>query len=707
MKRLGRMSAVAILTGALSVGTALAQAPLGFTIDPTTGIRGTTVNGQVNPADVAANCATTAPELQAAFQELFAGPFVSGDTFGDLPQRFFPDGANIVYETPVQMAYVLTLLPVLGISADINGAAAGALPQTFVMTFADFTQKPLGERGSFDPVTGVGSVVVPDITPGVWPVAATCVTPTLDLDAIEAGIRQNGQFLADAGIQFGPDGPSSPEFEAWAQGYLGSTNTGFDLLIEFGTAVGPDLLVPIMIPAALGVQLFTITTPTLGFTIDPTEGLPGDTVDGQVNVDDINAHCVTDLAEFQASFEALFTGPYASGGPEGALFDHFFPGGEFVFDTNAQSAYSLTGFVVLGIGANINGAAETALPQTFVMTFADLVTQDPLGPLGHFDPATGVGSVVVPNIDPGLYPVAATCVRPTLDVNLLIEGIEANGAYLQSIGAPADINSPEFQEFVEEFVGPGGDLFTFLNAIGPQLIQNIVTPGALGIQFYNVLADLDHFQCYRARTSGFDDRSVTLSDQFGSRTATVRKAIDLCAPADKNEEDPTAPESPDYLTTYRISAGSFQQINGIPVTNQFGETILNIRSPKILMVPTAASQDAPPSSPDGAFLNHFTCYDVRVTNGTVPPAPGPVSVVTPFETVTVTPRKPMRLCVKTSKNGEPLVDSRPENLLCYKAKSGGGLKPAPTVFLANQFGPQTQRLGQRREICIPTDIGPM
>ena len=121
---------------------------------------------------------------------------------------------------------------------------------------------------------------------------------------------------------------------------------------------------------------------------------------------------MTELEPFQAQFQALFEGPYASGGTEGELFSRFFPGGEFVFENLDQTAYSLTGLTVLGIALNIGGAAEAALPQTFVMTFVDLATQQPIGPLGRFDPATGVGSVVVPNLPPGHLSVAATCVGP-------------------------------------------------------------------------------------------------------------------------------------------------------------------------------------------------------------------------------------------------------------------------------------------------------
>jgi hypothetical protein len=229
---------------------------------------------------------------------------------------------------------------------------------------------------------------------------------------------------------------------------------------------------------------------TLGFTIDPTQGLPGTVVNGQVNVADVQALCTTDLTDLEARFNALLEGPYAGGQPTGELFSRIFPGqSDFVFENCAQAAYSLTGITVLGISLNIQGAAETALPLTFVMTFVDPSTLQPLGELGHFDPATGVGSVVVPNLAPGPWPVAATCVGPTFDIDMLEAGIRANGAFLESLGFPTcDINSQAFADYVVQLLGPDADLFTFLNAFGPTFIQNIVVPDALGVQFFTVLA---------------------------------------------------------------------------------------------------------------------------------------------------------------------------------------------------------------------------
>ncbi|MEW6269310.1 MAG: hypothetical protein AB1689_08455, partial [Thermodesulfobacteriota bacterium] len=131
------------------------------------------------------------------------------------------------------------------------------------MTFADIaTQEPLGPLGNFDATTGVGSTTVPDLPPGQHAVVATCVTPTFDIDALEEGIREGGDFLESIGAVFGPDGPVSPEFEAFAQAYLGSSSTGFDLLIEFVTAVGPSLLQPLMVPDAFGLQFYEILPPS-------------------------------------------------------------------------------------------------------------------------------------------------------------------------------------------------------------------------------------------------------------------------------------------------------------------------------------------------------------------------------------------------------------------------------------------------------------
>src|SRR5262249_51442184 len=154
------------------------------------------------------------------------------------------------------------------------------------------------------------------------------------------------------------------------------------------------------------------------------------------------------------------------------------------------------------------------------------------------------------------------------------------GAFLTSINAqfgPDGPFSPEFIQFMRDFLGPAAPaddfelLIAFVGEIGPTLLQPIVTPDALGVQLFTVLPPpLNHFQCYELPSEPFSEVDVTLVDRFGSLSATVRKAHDICTPSDKNGEDPTAPTDPDYLTNYDIKiSGKFQVVKGQTVVNQF------------------------------------------------------------------------------------------------------------------------------------------
>jgi hypothetical protein len=261
------------------------------------------------------------------------------------------------------------------------------------------------------------------------------------------------------------------------------------------------------------------------------------------------------------------------------------------------------------------------------------------------------------------------------------------------------------------------ELLDYLADHAVQFLQPMVTPVALGVQLYTVLAHLGHFQCYRAHptvgvgagTAGSlipESLPVTLEDQFGVYSGTAHRPVDLCAPADKNGEDPEAPDSGDFLSSYKLSVpGPVEQVSGVQATNQFGSITLNLLQPDTLLVPSAASLEGPPE-PGQSFLNDFTCYSVQLgkTKGKGAPAPGSVLLRTAFETVEVEPGNPQHLCVPASKNGGPVIASAPEDLLCYDVKSGNDLKHAPEVFVANQFGQEVQRIGQRRELCVPTDL---
>jgi hypothetical protein len=84
---------------------------------------------------------------------------------------------------------------------------------------------------------------------------------------------------------------------------------------------------------------------------------------------------------------------------------------------------------------------------------------------------------------------------------------------------------------------------------------------------------LDHFQCYKVGKSKgaakFVRRSVTVANQFESTTVELLKPARLCAPANKNNEDPTAPSHPEHLLCYKTKGSKLGQQTHT-ITNQFG-----------------------------------------------------------------------------------------------------------------------------------------
>src|SRR5262252_4149744 len=63
-----------------------------------------------------------------------------------------------------------------------------------------------------------------------------------------------------------------------------------------------------------------------------------------------------------------------------------------------------------------------------------------------------------------------------------------------------------------------------------------------------------HFGCYEIPQGGIPSASVTLDYRFGTGTASVRRIHQLCAPTDKNGEDPSAVGSPVHLSGLPVKA---------------------------------------------------------------------------------------------------------------------------------------------------------
>ncbi len=234
----------------------------------------------------------------------------------------------------------------------------------------------------------------------------------------------------------------------------------------------------------------------------------------------------------------------------------------------------------------------------------------------------------------------------------------------------------------------------------------------LVFQAQPAVAQLDHFTCYKSRTTSgtlkFVQTGASLVDTFRSSTVTVKKPKLLCAPTNKNGEDPTAPTHPDHLMDLQIKPTvKFTAVLNQQISNQFGSIRVDVKKPVALQVPTAKDVDGPtPPEPVSPVPDHFTCYKVKVTKNT--PKFVRILGVTlqdQFGSMTVDVIKPRRLCVATNKNNEePGAENHPDHLMCYKVRQTNlpRFVTVPGLYLNNQFGPHRLDAKKPAEVCLPS-----
>jgi hypothetical protein len=218
-----------------------------------------------------------------------------------------------------------------------------------------------------------------------------------------------------------------------------------------------------------------------------------------------------------------------------------------------------------------------------------------------------------------------------------------------------------------------------------------------------------HYECYETHRLGRVGISgLTLTDDFlgqGPSTAHLRQLKRLCTPASKNGEDPGAPADPDHLTGYTLDQDSppFKHVFGLSVSNQFGDTFVDLVRPDMLLVPAAKSLVAAPGSFAPA-INHFECYRIERARFR---ASG-VTIDDQFGHIVEDIKKPTRFCnavTKTDQNGvSPVVDPSNTHLLCYRVRAPSGAPTSSKVFILNQFGTDSFNLFGARELCVPSTV---
>lgn len=244
---------------------------------------------------------------------------------------------------------------------------------------------------------------------------------------------------------------------------------------RFGAAVvaAVVLLAASAVPASaqdLG-DVDVLELPQMGFAISRDAGFPGDVVTGQVDVDDVAEDClsVDELVGNVVNSVDDSLGEWSQMPPPAGL-------SEEQVQTFANAVQTLR------IGVQV--FEETAMQlwlETFVFTFADAVTQELLGETGNFDPTTGEGSVVVPQVAPGVYGLAAACVGLQSAEQLLAGGYDAGLLAFWDWIDENDIEVPENQDPVDE------EWQAFVEESALEWVPEMITPRAVGIGVFCVL----------------------------------------------------------------------------------------------------------------------------------------------------------------------------------------------------------------------------
>jgi hypothetical protein len=132
----------------------------------------------------------------------------------------------------------------------------------------------------------------------------------------------------------------------------------------------------------------------------------------------------------------------------------------------------------------------------------------------------------------------------------------------------------------------------------------------------------DHFTCYKVRrsrgTPKFVPVTVTVTDQLQSGvTETLTKPIRLCAPADKNGENPGAQNHPDHLLCYKTKTQT--QFGDVvkSIDNQFGQTTLRLIHRRELCVPSLKDPTGTSTTSTTVATSSTTVATTSTTSTTV------------------------------------------------------------------------------------------
>jgi len=231
-------------------------------------------------------------------------------------------------------------------------------------------------------------------------------------------------------------------------------------------------------------------------------------------------------------------------------------------------------------------------------------------------------------------------------------------------------------------------------------------------------ATLDHFVCYRAKTSKGTPRlqpvaGLPAADQFGTALADLRKTERLCLPSSVNGGDPGAAAHPDTLASYLVrlhdTLPSGAPRSNLEIVNQLGTIRVDLKKIDGVLLPSALSMSTPPGPPIPPDPDRFGCYKVAISQGTAKflPVFG-VTIEDQLGTLTVDVARPTRLCSPLDLDGQdPGAVGHAPRLLCYQVRTSSGstrFVKRSGLLLGNELGSEQLDASALDELCVPSII---
>ncbi len=206
---------------------------------------------------------------------------------------------------------------------------------------------------------------------------------------------------------------------------------------------------------------------------------------------------------------------------------------------------------------------------------------------------------------------------------------------------------------------------------------------------------LEHFKCYTLGSRPFPDRSVALTDQFGTRQADVLDRARLCNPARKQREPWSNRRA--HLVCYTAPGPTVD--TAVVVRNQFGSQRLAVHQAETLCVPSRKREMDQSFRAIQVPIDHFQCYAVEPLTPLLRQGGlGPVRLTDQFGAETVQVGRAIQLCTPVDKDGSQ-IQHPVSHLVCYRIT---GANASLGVEVKNQFERRELVVRSARSLCVPS-----